>query len=204
MIFFQNYLILWWLPYEPSIHCTFRHSPRDLQYLIQILAWLVVPDTDSRVTYIKNTGFYKQHTAARLPHCLPYIRNKWQYIQCSKSTEQCLRYKLYLQDWNWWSETFHQIFSSNEIIQHYTGLPNFKVVKTIFDFVVGELRGWWTVLGRANWIQFIITSHIDFLCGRMVYFTGSQLYTWWGCHNTFTYPYKRQSLLHPTVRVSCP
>ena len=27
---------------------------------------------------------------------------------------------------------------SNEFIQHYTGLPNFKVVKTIFDFVVGE------------------------------------------------------------------
>ena len=27
---------------------------------------------------------------------------------------------------------------SNEFIQHYTGLPNFKVVKTIFDFVVSE------------------------------------------------------------------
>ena len=39
---------------------------------------------------------------------------------------------------------------------------------------------------------------------KMVYFTGSQLHIWWGCHNTFTYPYKLQSLLHPTVRVSCP
>lgn len=27
---------------------------------------------------------------------------------------------------------------SNEFIQHYTGLPNFKVLKTIFDFLVGE------------------------------------------------------------------
>ena len=27
---------------------------------------------------------------------------------------------------------------SNDFIQHYTGLPNFKVVKTVFDFVVGE------------------------------------------------------------------
>ena len=28
------------------------------------------------------------------------------------------------------------------------------------------------------------------------------LIIWWGCQNTFTYPYKLQSLLHPIVQVS--
>ena len=39
---------------------------------------------------------------------------------------------------------------------------------------------------------------------KMVYFTGSQLHIGWGCHHTFTYPHKFQSLQHPTVSGSCP
>ena len=43
-------------------------------------------------------------------------------------------------------------------------------------------------------------SHTNFpVCiWKMVYFTSSQPHIWWGCHNTFTYPYKLQSLLHLT------
>ena len=47
-----------------------------------------------------------------------------------------------------------------------------------------------------------------FLCAlkswKMLYFTSSPLHIWWEFHNTFTYPYEIQSLLHPMVRVSCP
>ena len=42
----DNYI----LSYKPSISITFRHSARDLQYLIQILTWI---DTDSCMAYIK-------------------------------------------------------------------------------------------------------------------------------------------------------
>ena len=62
---------------------TWYRFSRDLQYLIRILAWLAVPDTDSCVTcstdtdfawlVVKNTAFYKLREAVRLPHWLPYI-----------------------------------------------------------------------------------------------------------------------------------
>ena len=64
VIFFFS--IAWYYGYNElnhmnlRFHCTFKHSVRDLQYLIRILAgivvlirifvWLAVPDTDSHVT----------------------------------------------------------------------------------------------------------------------------------------------------------
>ena len=39
---------------------------------------------------------------------------------------------------------------SNEFIQHYTDLPNFKVVKTIFDLVVLFIQGFAESLQHAS------------------------------------------------------
>ena len=57
--------------------------------------WLVVPDTDScmtcstdtdsRVTCVKNTAFYKWRAAARLPHWLQYI---WHELDICYSSEK--------------------------------------------------------------------------------------------------------------------
>ena len=61
-------MVIMILSYEPSISLYIQTHTRDF----------VVPDTDSRVTCStdtdcrvtcsKNTVFYKQHAAARLPH----------------------------------------------------------------------------------------------------------------------------------------
>ena len=59
--FFWYSLVLWWYWFYHTnfwFHCTFRRSARDLQYLIQILTWLVVK---------KNTAFYKLHAAKASP-----------------------------------------------------------------------------------------------------------------------------------------
>ena len=45
--------------------------------------------------------------------------------------------RLKLSVWNLSPNLFFKVSQMN-FIQHYTGLPNFKVVKTIFDFAVGE------------------------------------------------------------------
>ena len=69
MILLRYSLVLWWygsivLSYEPSI------SFCDLQLLTLVLMWLV----------IKNSCLYKLHTAAKLPHWLPY---SWRMINAN-------------------------------------------------------------------------------------------------------------------------
>ena len=63
-----------------QFHCTFRHSVRDLQDLVPILAWLIVLIQILAWLPVKNTVFYKLNVAARLPHWLPYICVSYTYV----------------------------------------------------------------------------------------------------------------------------
>ena len=67
----DNDITLWTFDFD---HRTFRHNACDLQYLIWILAWLVVlTQILAWLAVKKNMAFYKLHAAAKLSHWLQYI-----------------------------------------------------------------------------------------------------------------------------------
>ena len=70
------------------------------------------------------------------------------------------------------------------------------------SFLYQMVQSFMSVKGRVQEMQSQIYPCASI--SKIVYFMGSQLHIWWGCHDTFTYRYKLQSLLHPTVRPRTP